>query len=86
MRDFVALQSGIVVLQTLLEQSLRFVAESWAHSVGSGPFAKHWVGSKWLWATCVFWGFGVLAGIVNWGVYIMYYIFVVTDFIWLKIK
>ena len=54
MGDFVALQSGIVVLQTLLEQSLVFVTEFRTHSVGSGPFAKLWAGSKWLWATCVF--------------------------------
>ena len=38
------LERGFVVLQTLLEQSLRFVAESRVHSVGSGPFAKPWVG------------------------------------------
>jgi len=54
MGDFVALQSGIVVLQTLLEQSLGFVAESRALSVGSAPFAKLWVGLKWLWAMSVF--------------------------------
>ena len=34
------LRKRIVVLQTLLEQSLVFVAEFRTQSVGSGPFAK----------------------------------------------
>ena len=68
-RATILLRKRFVVLQSPLEQSLVFVAEFWTQSVGSGPFAKPWIGWSGSGPCAFFRVLRVLAGVVNSGVY-----------------